>query len=57
MITVNAENKIEINFEVLRSKPKVISLMEKINQYGIDIDKLNTIEINKILSLFLITSR
>lgn len=46
-----------INLELLKNNPKLITLMEEVKKYNIDIDSLNEFEINKLFECILIVGR
>ena len=49
--------KKEINLEELKNNPKLISLMEKLRTYKINIDDLNDSDVTSLIKCILITSR
>ena len=57
LININSYEEIEINTEMLKSKPKLVSLMETIKKYKININDLTEFELNKLFECILIVSR
>lgn len=54
MITVNEDNKIEINSEKLKSNPGLISLMKTLKRYNIDIGSLGENDTNDLFKCILV---
>lgn len=57
VISINDNGKIEINAENVKSKPRLVWLIKKIQEYRIDIDTLTENEINELMACILIADR
>jgi len=57
VITINDNGQIEVNIEIAKTKPLLISLMQTIKEYNIDIDSLTNDETNDLLRCIIIVSQ